>query len=516
MLSTEPVKQLKTLYHQYQDTNLLRKLETYALWTIPSVFPEARTHNQHGNAEIEYDGQSKGALIVNRLATKLARTLFPANTSFFRIEVSPEIRQLFKQQQIEDIVTYENKACARVFLNASYAQIVQALRLLIITGECLVQRVDESLRVYSLRDYTLKRDNVGNVLDIIIREQKYYSELSDNAQRVVGKKPADTTVELYTRCKKARNGSWEVTQEIDGKDLGTFEKYRDKLCPYIPVTWNFVNGDTYGRGYVEDYAADLWKLSELSRALTEYELESLKILHLVDPSGLFDTQMAESAQSGDFLQGTPDTVQPYEAGTYQKIVEILNDLKTIEQRLDIAFMYTGSTREGERVTAYEIRQNAEEAEQVLGGVYSQLSQNMHLPLAYLLLNEEDAEIIHDLDMANLSLNILTGLQALSRSSENQNLVVACSEINAVVPTFTGLGLSKKWKIDAIAESILVANGVNIVALQYTEEEMAAIAEKEAQLNAQQQMQTQMQAEPMGGQLTGQESAVDALNAARMM
>ena len=35
--------------------------------------------------------------------------------------------------------------------------------------------LDEALRVYSLRDYTVKRNNVGDVLDIIIQEMKMWS-----------------------------------------------------------------------------------------------------------------------------------------------------------------------------------------------------------------------------------------------------------------------------------------------------------------------------------------------------
>lgn len=517
MSNPEQKQLLKTLYSKYRDDMLLSKLESYALWTIPSVFPKDVQSGAHKNAEIEYDCQSKGALVVNRLATKLARTLFPANTSFFRMDVSDEIKDLFKEQQIEDIVQYENRACARIFLNASYAQLVQALRLLIITGECLLHRVDESIRVYSLRDYTLKRNNVGEVLDMVICEEKFYSELPQNVQRLIGQHPEEHRVEMYTRCQLLPNKSWEVTQEINSKDIGTKVTYRSKLCPYIPVTWNFVNGDNYGRGYVEDYAADLYKLSEMSKSLADYEFESLRLLHLVNPAGIFDTEAANNAVSGDYIQGDPNMVQPYEGGDWQKIQQINANLQQVEARLDVAFMYTGNNREGERVTAYEIRQNAEEAEQVLGGVYSQLSQNMHLPLAYLLLNEENAAIIYDIDRGNLSLNILTGLQALSRSSENQNLVIAASEINAVLPAFTSLGLSKKWKFDAIAEFIMSANGVDIKALQYTEEEMKAMQEAEEAANEQQQMQAQAmggQDPAMGGQLAGQESAVDALNASR--
>ena len=124
MASSELTYTLSALFSKYRDDALLNKLESYALWTIPSVFPSEVDAAKYQNADIEYDCQSKGALLVNRLATKLARTLFPANTSFFRIEINDEIKELFKQQQIDDVIAYENKACSRIFLNASYAQLV--------------------------------------------------------------------------------------------------------------------------------------------------------------------------------------------------------------------------------------------------------------------------------------------------------------------------------------------------------------------------------------------------------
>lgn len=512
----DPQYKLSALFAKYRDDALLSKLEEYAQWTIPSVFPREGSMGNFQNASIEYDFQSKGALVVNRLATKLARTLFPANTSFFRMDLSDEVKKLFQQQQIDDILSYENKACERIFLNASYAQLVQAMRLLIITGECLLFRFNDSIRVYSLRNYVAKRSALGDVLELVIVEKKFYSELDAAVQAVIDTQPNDDQLDLYTHVKKTPKGTWVVRQEINGKDIGTHAEYINKLCPYIPVTWNFVNGDNYGRGYVEDYAADLFKLSELSRALAEYELEMLRILHIVNPAGIFDTHTAESAPSGTYVHGDPAAVTPYESGEYNKVLQIRQDLQLIEERLDVAFMYTGNSRDGERVTAYEIRANAEEAEQVLGGVYSQLSQNLHLPLAYLLLHEENDQIIYDIERENLKLNILTGLQALSRSSENQNLVVACSEINTVIPTFTQLGLSKKWNIDTIAESILVANGVNIKSMQYSEEELLQIQQAEQEAQMQQQMQAQAQMMGSAGQLTGQESAVDALAAARQM
>ena len=172
-------------------------------------------------------------------------------------------------------------------------------------------------------------------------------------------------------------------------------------------------------------------------------------------------------------------------------------------------MYTGNMREGERVTAYEIRQNAEEAEQVLGGVYSQLSQSMHLPLAYLLLHEVKPNIMEAIDSQEIRLNILTGIQALSRSSENQGLVIACSELNAIIPTIAQLG--KRFNIDAIADKVFASNNVNIKDITYTEEQLQANARAEQEAMAQQQAQM---TQGMPQQLAGQESAIQAVQQAQ--
>ena len=190
---------LSSLFQQYQDTGLLNRVETYALWTIPSVFPQGDNsfYNTNANRTIEYDYQSVGALLVNRLATKLARTLFPATTSFFRIDVTREdLKEFFKQKKVDSIIEYENQACERLFYNASYAQLVQALRLLIITGECLLHRVDDSMRVYSLKDYAVKRNNVGQVMDLVICEQKFAEELDAETRALIRLTPQTKSVKL--------------------------------------------------------------------------------------------------------------------------------------------------------------------------------------------------------------------------------------------------------------------------------------------------------------------------------
>lgn len=504
------INKLSALFEEYGDSSLLDRLELYAIWTIPMVFPADCNRRDKGNAIIEHDYQSIGALLVNHLATKLATTLFPVGTSFFKIEVTEQTRakvmEMFKQDIKSDdtsLINLENSACRRLFLKASYAQLVQAIRLLIITGECLLHRNDNRVTVYSLRNYVLQRNNVGDVQKIIMKEPKKYFEL-DTAQRtLVGDKDEDTVLSLYTlieRIVKRSDGreiiSWEVTQELDGHALSGKQTYREHLCPYIPVTWSFMNGDAYGRGYVEEYSGDFAKLSELSAALTVYEIQSTRVLNVYDPASQFDIEYAEKANSGDWVQGKRDSVQAYEVGSYQKIQELTAEIATIEQRLSIAFMRSSNTRQAERVTALEVQINAEEAEQVLGGVYSQLSQNMHMPLAYLLLNEVDPQIINAFDQNNIELNILTGLIALSRSSDNQALLVAANQVAAIVPVFAQI--SKKYDLDKLVDGILLSNGIDPASIKKSEdqlqaeaaqEEQAAMAQQQAIMNQGQQLQS---------------------------
>ena len=321
--------------------------------------------------------------------------------------------------------------------------------------------------------------------------------------------PEDKLI-LYTRVQKITQfagdiavSKWVETQEVEGRAVNYEATYTDNLCPYIPITWNYVNGDMYGRGYVEEYAGDFAKLSELSQALTEYELNSCIVLNVYNPAGNFDVDRAVSSLSGDWITGNKDAVQAYEIGDYNKIQTLVDNLQAISQRLSVAFMSASNQREGERVTATEIMQNATEAEQVLGGVYSQLSQNMHMPLAYLLLHEVQPTVINAVERGEFKLDILTGLQALSRSSENQSLLVAASEINAIVPIMAQL--SKRFNPDKLIDSILRANGVNVDDYTYTEDEMKAIAAQEEQQA--QQLAMQQQALQQGA---GQEQAVQAV------
>ena len=108
-------------FNRYQDDALIHRCSDYARWTLPSVFPEF-LHVGTGNQIVQYDYQSMGAMLVNRLSTKLAQVLFPTNTSFFKFKVMND-EELSDEQKI-DLSNLELKACEALFDNAAYAQLV--------------------------------------------------------------------------------------------------------------------------------------------------------------------------------------------------------------------------------------------------------------------------------------------------------------------------------------------------------------------------------------------------------
>ena len=74
-------------------STLLSRCETYARWTIASLFPPANTQNTEG-AELLGTNDSIGARCVNHLSNKVVTTLFRPQGAFFRLHLP---RKVIKQ-----------------------------------------------------------------------------------------------------------------------------------------------------------------------------------------------------------------------------------------------------------------------------------------------------------------------------------------------------------------------------------------------------------------------------------
>lgn len=492
----------KSLYEKYEDSRTMLKLKNYALWTIPGAFPDiTKESDMKGNVQVEHDYQSIGAILVNYLSAKLTGILFPVTQSFFKIKPTEKLMELAQQSFGVDaatvnsvLVRIENAACQGLYKNASYAQLIQLLRYLVITGNAMFKRVDGKLTVYSLRNFSQLRDNEGNLLDAVLRESWAWESLPDDVREALNlsDKEEFSTVDVYTRIKSdIVNGNKVkiVSQQINGVDIGEPNVYPEHLCPYHVVVWQIINGDSNGRGLVEDHAGDFAKLSDLSRALAVYQINACRVVNLVKPGATVDIDGLNDAYCGEFVQGDPQQIMAHEAGDSNKMQQLAAEIQGIFQRLSMAFMYQGNTREAERVTAEEIQMNAREAESALGGVYSQLSQGIHLPLSYILTYEEEPAFMTALVAGEVTLDVITGLPALGRSTVVTQVLQAVQELAAIIPAMREL--SPRFDTERVIDLILQARGVNLEEVMLSAE---ALAEKQA---AEQEAQAQAQQAAMG-------------------
>lgn len=445
----------KERFLKYRDESVIMKSMQYAKWTLPQLMVDMTLQSDGRGAVLERDYQEVGPLLVNNLAAKLTALLFPASRPFYETELSDTLRERAKARGIDETTLVAEfaklvlKSCKRLFKNASYAQLVQATRHLIVTGNVLVNRdsKDQRCTTYGIQSFAVRRDGRGVLLDTVLRERSYIEALPPDVQKVLriahpGKyrRPDDAPpVELFTRIerKMGKTGRvfFEVTQEADEIPVGTPGTYPEHLCPWQVITWNLIAGEHYGRGLVEDYAGGFAKLSDGSEAATLYAIEIMKVVHLVAPGTGADIDELASSESGQYVQGAQGAVQAHEAGDGLKLQAMRVELQETFGNLARAFMWKANTRNAERVTAFELRLDAQEADNVLGGTYSSLAETWQVPMAHILMHEENPSTLAGILDESIKLDIIAGVPALGRSIDLQNLLSAAQDASVIVPAF---------------------------------------------------------------------------------
>lgn len=478
------------LYQKYEDANVLDASLTLAEWTLPAIMPATfETSSTATRSMVDRDYQSFGAIITNHLASKLTTALFPTGTSFFKLYKNASVEQTLAEDGIttdqvsSKLIEIEDEATSNLMSSAGLSKLTYLMSLLIVTGNALLYRDSElrALRVYNLQNYVVRRDSSGAVVTIVIRERILREDLEAEGVDTTYLKAEDyvmyTKVQRgYVETKNGRDIIFTVTQEVDGKPVGDPIVYPHNMCPYIPVVWNLVTGEHYGRGHAEDHGGLLARLSALSYSLAKYEAEALRVINLVSPDSTIDIDALAEADCGAYVSGTRGGIEASETGATSKIRDVLSDIQSIKQELSVAFMYSGNTRDAERVTAVEIRVNAQEAELGMGGKYSMLGDNLLVPLAHILVGEVNDLLGLAISIGELKLKMTVGTSALNRSLITQRLLNAANELNLVLPVFQNAG--KRFNIDKVIEVVLDGHGIDVSAISYSKEELEAMQQQE--------------------------------------
>lgn len=398
--------------------------------TIPSLL----TKDGHSSASrLPTPWQGIGARGVNNLASKLLLALLPPNAPFFRLAIDDFTLEKLTQQEgmrakvEEGLNRIERSVMNEIETNAIRVGGFEALKQLLVTGNVLVYLPKEGgVRVFRMDRFVVKRDPMGNVLEIITKESVSPEALPEEIKSLIASEESehgDKPVDMYTHIYREDN-NWIVYQEIKGNKLpGTEGKYPLDKSPWIPIRFTKIDGEDYGRGYVEEYLGDLKSLEGLSQAIVEGSAAAAKVLFMVNPNGVTDMAQLAEADNGAFVEGMQTDVSALQLNKFNDFRVALDSVNTINERLSFAFLLNSAVqRSGDRVTAEEIRYMANELESALGGIYSILSQEFQLPLVKrIMFQMERSKRLPSLPEGTVNPVIVTGMEALGRGNDLSKL-----------------------------------------------------------------------------------------------
>ena len=496
----EPAGQAAGLYKKLESERFvfLTRAREASKFTIPTLVPPAG----HSNATKYYTPyQSVGARGVNNLASKLLLALLPPNSPFFRLQIDDfTLEELTKQEGMrakveEGLNKIERAVQGEIEGGAIRVSAFEAMKHLLVSGNALLYLPDAGgMRVFPLERFVVRRDPMGKVLDIVTKEEVAPSTLDEKMQIALGYKSASESenedreqsntkaVELYTHIYREDN-KWEVYQEIKGVIVpGSQGYYPIEKSPWIPVRFTKIDGESYGRGYVEEYLGDIKSLEGLSQAIVEGSAAAAKVLFLVNPNGTTNSADLAEAGNGAFVQGLESDVSTLQLQKYNDFRVALETMNQISERLSYAFLLNSAIqRNGERVTAEEIRYMAGELESALGGIYSILSQEMQLPMVNrIMFAMERKKKMPTLPKGTVTPVIVTGMEALGRGNDLNKLETFIAGIAQIPNAIERINWS-----DYVARRG-TALGIDMKGLVKSDEQMA----QEAQAAQQQAMMQQ--------------------------
>jgi len=487
--------------------------EDCAKLTIPSVFPE---HGLGDGENLHRPNQSLGARGVANLSARLMMALLPPNRPFFRFRPKPaEYMRLQEagpevESEVEAALVDAEQATMKAIDSANIRrQIFLAARLLVVTGNALmILREDNTLQIMNLRQYAVARDMSGQVQEIITHESLAWERLSDELKARV-EKPDDSpsssnyaresdpsSVDLYTSS-RFDGERWQFTQEVKDTVVSKGE-YKAGNHPYIPLRWNSLPGEDYGRGHVEELLGDLAALDSLSESIEQVAAASAMLLGLVNPAGVTKIEDIAKAENLEFIQGVEEDVSFLKVEKFSDMSVAGQSALQLRQAVGQAFLLnTSLQRDGERVTATEIRVMAQELEGTLGGVFTHLAGEMQGPLLRRLVSQlKQQRALPDFPEGLVDFEILTGLEALGREADLVRIQQFLSFLQGMPPEVLGV---LRW--EGMMRKAASALSLDIDDVIMTREEIEEQERRAAEARAIEQANTS--AAQSGGQALGQ-------------
>ncbi len=205
------------------------------------------------------------------------------------------------------------------------------------------------------------------------------------------------------------------------------------------LRWKTNYGEDYGRSLVEQHAGDFHVIQLLSESIAKGMILMSDVKYLVRAGSTTDVDHLIESPTGEFVYGNIDDIGVLQLEKYADFTPIANVLDKYERRVGQAFML-GTQRDAERVTAYEVRKDALQMENSLGGAYTLLALTLQRPYFRLLLNRINFTLPEQL----INTVMTTGIEALSKMGDADKFLQWTEHMMAAAQLPENVQARMKW------------------------------------------------------------------------
>lgn len=415
---------------------LLQARQNAAL-TIPWICPP---YDYRASPHVVLPKPNQGLAFrgFNNLTGTFLTVLLPPGMPFFKVGLQPAVMRQIAQSQDDTL------SATMAALSAHEMDIVEAIEQdgdragissgflhLPITGNVLLHLLPKGgVRHFGLNQFVVRRGPDGKPLEVVLAEATRFSALDKAHQAQIAGTDAplsaygDEIIDVFTHITWEDGRACEY-QEAKGVILEDTEgDYPAVACPWMPLRWNYVAGEDYGRGLAEGIFKDIERFDHLSKALGDAAKNAAKLIWMVNGGG--GAALANKlgkAENGSFVVGDAANIKALQQEKANDLQVASKQHENLKSDLSQIFLLgTSIQRSGDRVTKFEVEYMARSLQAVYANEYTITGREFQLPY----FNAKTAQlrrrgVIPTLPSAAIKVAITTGIDALGRGSDQQSL-----------------------------------------------------------------------------------------------
>ena len=453
--------------------------------------------------------QSIGAKGANVMASKLMLSLFPVTATFFKLQINdgklasdPNLDARIKSEIDLSLSKMERVIMQHVAESQDRVVLHQAMKHLIVTGNVLVYMGSSGVKLYPLDRFVVVRDGEGQPTEIVTVEsinRQFLPEKFQKPKRSINRVDDNTATPsidvtvgedeaaVYTWA-KLTDGQWRWRQEVDGEIIEeSYGKAPKNTTPWLPLRFNIVDGEDYGRGRIEEYLGDLKSLEGLMQAMVEGSAASAKVVFLVSPSATVKPATLAKAGNGAIIQGRQEDVSVVQVAKQADFSTAYQMITQLTQRLSEAFLIL-TVRQSERTTAEEIRATQQELNEQLGGIYGNLTTELLRPyLQRKMFVLQRSGVLPKLPKGVVFPTVIAGIEGIGRGQDRESLMMF---LQTVSQSLGPEAMMKFINPDEAIKRLAAAQGIDPLQLIKTAEERDNEMKQAQQQQAQAAMMNQ--------------------------